>query len=173
MDVFLDTCIIISYHIPCHPHHKKVLEFYKNNNVNSQVTCEKVKEEVDRKLNQILMEFKKSNSISDLDIRKIRHAINKFFRKIQLQDFSRLDRFLFNDLDIELGEFLKNPSDREIFANAILWNISYNPNDPYFLTLDRKDYRNTWGIMLAVSNCLRNNGHDINNLKKLIEIVIL
>jgi len=173
VDLFLDSCIIISYHIPCHPHNKIVSDFYDTHNINSQTTCKRVEKEVNKKLREILEEFKNSGELSDSDIRKIRHAVRKFFRNIPVDDFSTLNTFLFNDLDIELEKVMKNSSDRAIFANAILWNLHYNPANPIFLTLDKKDYRNTWGIMLAVTNCLNNNGHNVNNLKKLIEIMIL
>ena len=58
MDLFLDTCVIISYHIPCHPHNKIVSKFYNNNHINSQTTCKKVEREVNNKLKEILEEFK-------------------------------------------------------------------------------------------------------------------
>lgn len=170
MDLFLDTCIIISYHIPCHPHHKKVLNFYNNNNINSQITCKKVERELSRKLNKILMEFKKSNSISGLEERKVRHAISIFFRKIQSQDFSILDSFLFNDLEIDLRKVIKNWDDREVFSNAVLWCYYHKPNNPTFLTLDKNDYHNILGIKGAVYNCLSKNNV---SLHKQLDIFLL
>ncbi|XRO77336.1 hypothetical protein ACO3VM_02065 [Methanocaldococcus sp. 10A] len=163
MDLFLDSCVIISYHIPCHPHYKKVLDFYNNNHINSQITCKKVEKEVRRKLNKILNEFKMSNDISDSDIRKIRHAINKFLRQIQPKDFSELNRFLFEDLELELREVIKeNPDDREILSNAVIWWSYQRPNTPVFLTLDYKDYKNIFGIKMTIYHCLSNNNIKVN-----------
>ncbi|ADC69789.1 conserved hypothetical protein [Methanocaldococcus sp. FS406-22] len=170
MDLFLDTCVIISYHIPCHPHNKIVSDFYSNNHINSQTTCQRVEREVNKKLREILEEFKNSGELSDTDIRKIRHAVKKFLRNIFIDDFSKLDDFLFDDLIMFIGNTIPNSSDRIIFANAVLWCWRYNPDHPVFLTLDKNDYHDIPNIENSVDNWISANKININ---KRLNICIL
>jgi hypothetical protein len=171
VDLFLDTCVIISYHIPCHPHNKIVSEFYNNNHINSQTTCKRVEREVNNKLKEILDEFKDSGELSDIDIRKIRHAVKKFLRNVFIDDFSKLaDDFLFDDLIMFIGNTIPNSSDRKIFANAVLWCWNYKPNYPVFLTLDKNDYHDIPNIKNAVNNWISANKINMN---KQLNICIL
>jgi len=173
MDVFLDTCIIIGLFFDIDDHHNKVIGFFNSNKISSKVTCEKVREEVNKVSKKYVRKAVKEGLLSYEEGAYIMEQIRQYLQNIFVGDFKALNPFLFNDLEIELGKVLKNYDDREVFANAVLWNVYHNPDNPCFLTVDGKDYKNVFGIMLTVANCLKTNGHDVSNLKRLIRIVIL